>query len=94
MCYFEVEPEDMCEEGPSTWEALADEWKEFTNIPGETCDSVTVEVLYPTRVKPGCEQDIGIHRGYARLGSCSQRTGAKRPGMDDSRHAMDIGKER
>ena len=58
---FEVELEDMCEEGPSTWETLdEDEWKECNKIPGETRDSVTQELLNPSTIKEGCEEQLRL----------------------------------
>ena len=57
---FEVELEDMCEQGPSTCESIATQrWQGYSNQPGarvpaaagETLDSTTSEVLDPRKVQ-------------------------------------------
>ena len=60
---FEVELEDMCEDDPRDWESLAEKrWQEYTEVQEETRDSVTGESLDPTRVKEGCEEEMGFMR--------------------------------
>ena len=51
----------MCEQDPSTWENLADQrWQEYSQSFGETVDSTTGEVLDPTKVQAGCDEEIGF----------------------------------
>lgn len=66
-CLFELEMEDMCEQGPSTWESIANQrWQEHPNAsgarvpaaPGETLDSTTGELLDPRKVQEGCEEEM------------------------------------
>ena len=56
-----MELEDMCEQDPSTWENLADQrWQEYSQSFGEFVDSTTGEVLDPTKVQDGCDEQIGF----------------------------------
>ena len=58
---FEVELEDMCEEDPATWEELAaHKWDETTWPVEETRDSTTGELLNPTKVQEGCQEELGF----------------------------------
>lgn len=58
---YEIDLEDMCEEGPSTWEDLASQrWTEFMCLPGETRESTTGEVLDPAKVIEGRDEEMGL----------------------------------
>ena len=58
---YEVELEDMCEQDPSTWEELAgQEWERAMSTPGETRDGTTGELLDPSKVQEGCDEEMGF----------------------------------
>ena len=51
----------MCEEDPSTWEDLATQrWHEYSQLPNETVDSTTGEVLDLAKVQAGCDEELGF----------------------------------
>jgi len=54
---YEMELEDMCEQDPSTWENLANQWwEEHSQLRNETVDSTTGETLDPAKVQAGCDE--------------------------------------
>ena len=56
---YEVELEDMCEQGPSIWEGLANQqWEESMCFPKESRDSTTGDTLDPAKVNEGCEEEM------------------------------------
>ena len=59
LCEFELE--DMCEQDPASWEHIAcQKWEEFQSDQGGTRDSTTGEVLDPTKVEEGCQEEMGF----------------------------------
>ena len=58
---YELELEDMCEQGPSTWENLANQrWQEYSQFSNETVDSTTSEIFDPAKVKAGRDDELGF----------------------------------
>ena len=51
----------MCEQDPASWEHLAcHKWEESQGYQGEARDGVTGEALDPTKVKEGCQEEMGF----------------------------------
>ena len=53
----------MCEKDPSTWEDLATQkWQEYSQFSNEPVDSTTGEILDPSKVQAGCDEEMGFMR--------------------------------